>query len=358
MSGSSFGEIFKVTTFGESHGIGLGVIIDGVPPNVEITEEIIQKELDRRKPGQSSITTQRKEDDKLEILSGIFEGKTTGTPIGVIVRNQDQRSKDYSKIKDIMRPGHADYTYWKKYGIRDYRGGGRSSGRETLCRVIAGAIAKEILKQKGIKIIAYTKSIADIECQTIDYQVIEKNKVRAADLKAADKMVQEIERARKNLNSVGGVIHAVIQGMPVGIGEPVFDKLTARLSYAIMSIATTRGIEFGAGFKAARMTGQEHNDEFYKDEDGRVRTKTNNAGGILGGITNGEDITLNVAIKPTSSLAIKQDTIDTNNQETKVETKGRHDPCICPRVVPVIESMIAITLVDMIMQDQSRKIYN
>jgi len=354
MPGNSFGQFFKITTFGESHGPAIGVVIDGVPPNIPLIESDIQYDLDRRKPGQSKITTQRKESDTVEILSGVFEKKTTGTALAMLIRNQDQRSKDYSNIKDVFRPGHADYTYFKKYGVRDYRGGGRSSGRETACRVAAGAVAKKILDQENIKIIAYTLSVANIFAKTKDFSVIEKNLVRAPDMDAAEKMIDKIEKARKNCDSVGGIVEAVIHGCPPGLGDPVFDKLNARLSYALMSIGTLRGIEFGLGFEATSMLGSEHNDKFFMDGD-RIRTMTNNAGGMLGGISNGEDIVLRVGVKPPSSIAQSQQTVTTDNKDTTIEVKGRHDPCICPRVVPVVEAMIAVTLVDCLLLQKAIK---
>ncbi len=348
MAGNIYGDIFKVTTFGESHGPAIGCIVDGVPPGLELSESDIQYDLDRRKPGQSKITTQRQEADAVEILSGVFEGKTTGCSLALLIRNKDHRSKDYSNIKDIFRPGHADYTFLKKYGLRDYRGGGRSSGRETAARVAAGAVAKKILQVHGINIIAYTKSVGDVEAKKIDYSVIEQNIVRAPDLKAADKMIEVIEAARKNTDSIGGVVEAVIHKCPPGLGDPVFGKLNAKLSYGLMSIGTIRGIEFGLGFDATKMHGSEHNDKFYMDGD-RVRTMSNNASGMLGGISNGEDIILRVAVKPPSSIAQTQQTVSIDGKDTTCEVKGRHDPCICPRVVPVVESMIALTVVDCLM---------
>ncbi|MCA9398408.1 MAG: chorismate synthase [Candidatus Omnitrophica bacterium] len=348
MAGNTFGEVFRITTFGESHGPAIGVVIDGVPPNIPLSESDLQYELDRRRPGQSKITTQRQESDTAEILSGVFEGKTTGTALAILIRNQDQRSKDYSNIKDVFRPGHADFTFLKKYGLRDYRGGGRSSGRETACRVAAGAVAKKILRNLNINIIAYTLAVGDIFAKKKDFTVIEKNMVRAPDMEAAEEMIAAIDDARKNCDSLGGIIEAKIHGCPAGLGDPVFDKLNARLAYAIMSIGTIRGVEFGLGFEAARMRGSEHNDKFYMDGD-RVRTTTNHAGGILGGISNGEDIILRAAVKPPSSIAQKQQSVDTHGKDVTVEVKGRHDPCICPRVVPVIEAMIAVTLLDALM---------
>jgi len=348
MAGNTFGEVFKVTTFGESHGPAIGVIVDGVPPNLPLTESDIQFDLDRRRPGQSKVTTQRKESDTVDILSGVFEGKTTGTALAMLIRNKDHRSSDYTQIKDIFRPGHADYTYFMKYGNRDYRGGGRSSGRETACRVAAGAIAKKILNKEKINIVAYTLAIGDIYAEKRDYTVIEKNMVRAPDLEAAERMVKRIEEARKDLDSVGGIVEAVIHGCPPGLGDPVFDKLNARLAYALMSIGTIRGIEFGLGFEATKMTGSKHNDRFYMDGK-NIRTRSNNAGGILGGITNGENIVFRVGVKPPSSIAQKQQTVSKDHKNTTIEIKGRHDPCICPRVVPVVEAMAALALVDALM---------
>ncbi len=348
MAGNTFGQIFKVTTFGESHGPAIGCVIDGVPPGLALSEPDIQHDLDRRRPGQSKITTQRQEEDKVEILSGVFEGKTTGTALAMLIRNQDQRSRDYDNIKNIFRPGHADYTYLMKYGHRDYRGGGRSSGRETACRVAAGAVAKKILDQHKIKIIAYTLAVKDIYAKKKDFGVIEKNMVRAPDLAAAEKMIAAIEEARKNQDSLGGIIEAVIHGCPPGLGDPVFDKINARLAYALMSIGTMRGIEFGEGFNAVKMSGSEHNDKFFMDGK-RVGTVTNHAGGILGGISTGEDIVLRVGVKPPSSIPQKQKTVSVDGKDTTVEVKGRHDPCICPRAVPVVEAMIALTIVDCLM---------
>jgi len=348
MAGNTFGEVFKVTTFGESHGPAIGVIIDGVPPNLSLSESDIQFDLDRRRPGQSKITTQRKESDTVKILSGVFEGKTTGTALAMIIPNKDHRSKDYSNIKDIFRPGHADYTYFMKYGNRDHRGGGRSSGRETACRVAAGAVAKKILSQNDINIVAYTLAVGDIVAQTKDFTVIEQNIVRAPDLDAAKKMIKKIEEARKNLDSIGGIVEAIVHGCPAGLGDPVFDKLNARLSYALMSIGTLRGIEFGLGFEATKMPGSKHNDKFFMDGD-NVKMRSNNAGGILGGISTGDDIILRVGVKPPSSIAQKQQTVSTDLKNTNIEVKGRHDPCICPRVVPVVEAMIALVLVDSLM---------
>jgi len=355
MPGNTFGEIFKITTFGESHGSAIGVVIDGVPSNLSLTEVDIQFDLDRRRPGQSKITTQRDEKDKIEIISGVFEEKTTGTSLAMIIRNNDPKSKDYSDIKDIFRPGHADYTYLTKYGIRDYRGGGRSSGRETAARVAAGAIAKKVLQKYATNIVAYTLAIGDVYAQKRDFNVIEKNIVRSPDLDAAQLMIEKIEQAKKEKDSVGGIIEAVIKRCPAGIGEPVFDKLNARLAHAILSIGSVRGIEFGTGFRSAQMLGSKHNDKYFVDGD-NVKTRSNNAGGIQGGISNGEDIVLRLAVKPTSSIAQTQQTVTNDKEDISIEIKGRHDPCICPRIVPVVEAMIALVLVDCIMLNNSHKI--
>ncbi len=351
MAGNSFGKIFKITTFGESHGIALGVIIDGVPPNIELTASDIQFELDRRKPGQSKITTKRQESDKVEILSGIFENKTTGTPLAFVIYNKDQKPEDYSKIKDIFRPGHADYTFLKKFGIRDFRGGGRASGRETVARVAAGAVAKKILRDKGINIVAYTLSVGDIKAKKIDFTVIEKNIVRSPDLDAAEKMIKKIEEVKAQKDSIGGVVETIIHGCPPGLGDPVFDKLDACLSHALMSIGSIKGIEFGSGFKCTEMLGSEHNGKMYIDGN-KVKTVPNHTGGIAGGISNGEDIVIRLAIKPTASIGQQQQTVDVNSKSVTIEIDGRHDPCICPRVVPVAEAMVAITILDALLIQQ------
>ncbi|MCB9757786.1 MAG: chorismate synthase [Candidatus Omnitrophica bacterium] len=355
MAGNTFGQLFRITTFGESHGAGIGVVIDGVSPNLDLTEKDIQIDLDRRRPGQSKITTQRQEKDTAEILSGVFEGKTTGAPIAILIRNSNQRSQDYSDIKDVFRPGHADYTFLTKFGIRDYRGGGRSSGRETAGRVAAGAIAKKILAKAGIKITAYTLSVGHITAKKINFNDIEKNIVRSPDLEVAQLMINEIERARKDMDSVGGIVEAVVQGCPAGLGDPVFDKLNAQLAHALLSIGTIRGIEFGDGFGATTLRASEHNDAFGVSGK-KVITKTNHAGGILGGISTGQDIVLRVAVKPPSSIAQEQETVNTQLKSVKIRVKGRHDPCICPRVVPVVEAMMAITLVDALLIQKSIKL--
>ena len=354
MASNSFGQIFRITTFGESHGPAVGVVIDGVPANLVLDEADIQFDLDRRRPGQSKVTTRRKESDTVEILTGMFEGKTTGAPLTLLIRNEDQRTKDYEEIKNMFRPGHADYTYWMKYGIRDYRGGGRASGRETACRVAAGAVAKKILREQKIIIVAYTLAIGGIYAKKKDFSVIERNMVRAPDMEAAEAMIAKIEEARRDCDSVGGIVEAVVHGCPPGLGEPIYDKLNARLAYALVSVGAIRGVEFGAGFAATTMPGSRHNDKFYLDGD-RVRTRTNNAGGILGGISTGEDIIVRAAVKPASSIAQKQQTISRGLKAATIECKGRHDPCICPRVVPVVEAMIAITLVDALMMHKALK---
>ncbi len=356
MAGNSLGSLFKITTFGESHGKAVGVLIDGVRPNVPIAESDIQKELDRRRPGQSSITTPRSEADRVHILSGVFEGKTLGTPVCLLIWNTDQNSKAYDAIKDLFRPGHAGFTYLSKYGIQDYRGGGRSSGRETAGRVAAGAIAKKILNRNGIHVTAYTKSVGSLVAKTIDFSQIEKNSVRCPDPAVAKKMEKMILKVKKEGDSLGGIVEAVVRGCPAGLGEPVFDKLEADLAKALMSIPATKGFEIGSGFSAARMKGSEHNDEFLKDKkSGAIKTKTNFAGGILGGISNGEDIIIRVAVKPPSSIPKSQQTVDTRGRKRTITVEGRHDPCLCPRVVPVVESMISLVIADHLLRQSFLK---
>ncbi len=341
MSGSTFGKNFSISTFGESHGGAVGVVIDGARPGVPITEAEIQRELDRRKPGQSSVTTPRKEPDTVHILSGVFEGQTTGTPILMVLYNEDQRSHDYNDILNKFRPGHADFTYLKKYGIRDYRGSGRASGRETAARVAAGALAKKILAGRGVSITAFTKRAAGYECKNIDLSVIEQNIMRAADMEAAALMIPVIERLAEEGDSVGGIVECRITGVAPGLGEPVFDKLEADLAKAMMSLGAVRGFEIGSGFAAADMKGSEHNDPM--DKKGFV---SNNHGGTIGGISTGEDIIFRIVVKPTSSISKTQHTIDKEGNEVDIKTEGRHDPCICPRIVPVVEAMAAIVLED------------
>lgn len=341
MSGSSFGELYKISTFGESHGGAVGVVIDGVPPGLPLTEEDIQVQMDRRKPGQSSVTTPRQEMDEIHIMSGLFEGKTTGTPILVILYNKDARPSAYNDIKDKFRPGHADFTFLKKFGIRDYRGSGRASGRETAARVAAGTIARKILERRGVKITAYTKEAAGIRCESVDFSAIESNPMRACDPAAAEKMVPIIEKLAAEGDSTGGIVECRISGVAPGLGEPVFDKIEADLAKAMMSLGAVKGFEIGSGFSCASMKGSEHNDPM--DKNGFV---TNNAGGTLGGITTGEEIVFRIAVKPTSSISKPQKTVNILGDEVDIITEGRHDPCICPRIVPVVEAMSCIVLED------------
>jgi len=354
MSGNTFGKLFRITTWGESHGKALGVIIDGCPPLIPITEEEIQREVNRRKPKAfSKISTTRKEDDHVHILSGIFEGKTTGTPISIIVENQDQKSKDYSKIKDIFRPGHADLTYELKYGIRDYRGGGRSSGRETIGRVIAGAIAKKFLKLKTkTEIFGHTIQIGNIKAKKFDRSFIEKNELRCADSEISKKMLKLAEKIRSERDSIGGIIEIIIKNPPIGIGEPVFNKLDAELAKAMMGIGAIKGVEIGAGFAVTEMKGSENNDQI-KTEKGKIKFLSNNHGGILGGISTGADIVIRLAVKPVPSIAKKQKTISKNLKNTVVEVLGRHDSCLAPRIIPVAEAMAAIVLTDQLLEQKS-----
>jgi chorismate synthase len=359
MAGNSFGNFFKIMTFGESHGPMIGVVIDGVKPNIEIDVSEIQKELERRKPGQSSVTTQRKESDTVQIVSGIFEGKTTGTPICMIIKNEDYISKDYENIKEIFRPGHGGYTFLKKYGIYDYRGGGRTSGRETAARVAAGAIAKQLLKRRGIKVLAYTKQIGEISISNFNENEIEKNPVRCPDMDAAKRMIELIEKVKSEGDSVGGIIEIKVQGLSAGYGEPVFDKLEADFAKALMSIGAVRGFEIGSGFKSALMKGSECNDQFYiNPETGEIETTTNHSGGIQAGISNGQEIVMRIAVKPTSSISKKQKSVTYDGKEVEFEIKGRHDPCICPRIVPVAEAMTALVLIDHILMQEQLKSSN
>ena len=341
MPGNTFGTMFKMTTFGESHGGAVGVIVDGVTPGLALEEADIQHELDRRKPGQSSVTTPRKETDTVQIMSGLFEGVTTGTPILLILHNQDMRPEAYTDIKNLFRPGHADYTYLEKYGLRDHRGSGRASGRETAGRVAAGAIAKKLLKNRGVEITAYTRRAAGVECKVINRDEIEKNPMRAPDAEAAAEMVRRVIALAEEGNSAGGIVECVIDGVQAGIGDPVFDKLDAELARAIMSIGAIKGFEIGTGFGAVDMHGDEHND--WRDASGFL---SNNAGGIIGGISSGQQIILRAAVKPTSSISVPQQTVDVDGHEREIITEGRHDPCICPRIVPVIEAMVAMVLED------------
>ncbi len=355
MAGNSFGEIFRITTFGESHGVALGVVIDGCPAGIEMDTAFLQNELDRRKPGQSSIVTQRKENDEFEILSGVFEGKTQGTPIGIIIRNEDQKSKDYDHIKNAFRPSHADFTYQEKYGTRDYRGGGRSSARETAARVVAAGIAKLVLRQYGIQIQAYVSKVGHLQLEKnyteLDLSNTENNIVRCPDNNMAEQMIEYIKQIRKEGDTIGGIVSCVIKGVPVGLGEPVFDKLHADLGKAMLSINACKGFEYGSGFAGLNLKGSQHNDLFYKEND-TVKTKTNYSGGIQGGISNGMDIYFNTAFKPVATIMRDQVSIDTEGNEAIVSGKGRHDPCVLPRAVPIVEAMAALVIVDHLLRNK------
>lgn len=356
---NSFGNIFRITTFGESHGAGIGGIIDGCPAGLTIDIDFVQSELDRRKPGQSKITTQRKESDSVEFFSGIFEGQTTGTPIGFLVRNQDQHSNDYNNLKDVFRPSHADYTYIQKYGVRDHRGGGRSSARETIARVVGGAIAKQLLSQLNISIQAYVSSVGTISLekpyQELDLTRTEENIIRCPDAETAEKMIARVEQAGKDHDTVGGTISCVIKGVPAGWGVPVFNKLHADLGFAMLGINAVKGFEYGSGFEGTKLSGSEHNDIFV-NENGTVKTVTNHSGGIQGGISNGQDIYFSVAFKPIATLLKEQKTIDKDLNETTINPKGRHDACVLPRAVPIVESMAALVLADHFMMSKQSKL--
>ncbi len=354
ISGSNYGRIFRISTWGESHGKAIGVVIDGCPSGLLLCEEDIQIELDKRKPSSYKHSTKRKEEDKVTILSGVFQGKTTGTPISLMVFNNDYISKDYSNIKDIYRPSHADYTYDKKYGIRDYRGGGRASGRETVARVCAGAIAKKILRELNIQVIGYVKSIGNISMETKDIDYIDKNPLKMACPLAYKKAEAYLEKIVNYKDSIGGVIALEVKGLKAGIGEPVFEKLDAMISMALMSIGATKGIEFGLGFSSSNTRGSLYNDEFYYD-DNELKKSSNNSGGILGGLSDGFDININLAFKPTPSIAKEQNTVDKNMKNRKIEIKGRHDSFILPRALPVAEAMVCITLVDYILLNLTTK---
>ena len=349
--GNTFGHLFRITTYGESHGGGVGVIVDGCPPQVEITEAEIQLELDRRRPGQSKITTPRKEADTCEILSGVFQGKTLGTPISILVRNQDARSQDYDEMVQTYRPSHADATYDAKYGIRNWQGGGRSSARETIGRVAAGAIAKKILQiVNNVEVIGYVKRIQDLEAtvdsNTVTMAQVESNIVRCPDPTCAEQMIDRIEAIGRQGDSIGGVVECVVRNVPKGLGMPVFDRLEADIAKGVMSLPATKGFEIGSGFAGTLLTGSEHNDEFYTDEDGEIRTRTNRSGGTQGGISNGENIIIRVAFKPTATIRKEQNTVTAEGVETTLAAKGRHDPCVLPRAVPMVEAMVALVLCD------------
>ena len=358
--GSTYGKIFKIATFGESHGSGIGVIIEGCPAGVQFDSDFIQSELTRRKPGQSRITTQRREADEFEVLSGVFEGQTTGTPIALLIRNEDQRSKDYSHIATQYRPSHADYTYQVKYGIRDYRGGGRSSARETAARVAAGAVAKLLLASLGVNITAYVSQVGSIKLnkdyQNLDFGEIEKNAVRCPDPEIAQQMFDYIDEVRKAGDSIGGIVSCVVTGTPAGLGEPVFDKLHAELGKAMLSINAVKGFEYGSGFEGVTLRGSQHNDAFYTNEAGGVQTRTNHSGGIQGGISNGEDIYFRVAFKPVATIMQDQESIDQEGHVAVVSGKGRHDPCVVPRAVPIVEAMAALVLADFYLRNRSSRV--
>ncbi len=357
MAGNSFGHLFRITTFGESHGGAVGVVIDGCPAGLELTEGDVQVELDRRRPGQSEITTQRKETDTIHFYSGVFEGKTTGTPIMMMAKNKDQRSQDYDHLKNLYRPSHADYVYDQKYGHRDYRGGGRSSARETLARVAAGAVARKFLKETlGIEILGYVDQVADIKAKIDDQQLsrdlVESNLVRCPDQEAAKEMIALIEKLRDEGDSAGGVVRCVVKKVPVGLGMPVYDKINADLAKAMLSINAVKGFEIGSGFAGTELKGSEHNDEF-EMVNGEIRTKSNHAGGVLAGITSEEDLYFRVAFKPTSTIGKEQDTVNKDGENVKLAAKGRHDPCVLPRAVPIVEAMAAIVLMDHYLRQKS-----
>lgn len=359
MSGSSFGKLFRITTWGESHGPGIGVVIDGCPAGLSLNEDIIQAFLDRRRPGQSKYTTKRSESDTVEILSGVFEGKTTGTPLSLLVRNQDQRSRDYGNIAHTFRPGHADFGFFEKYGIRDYRGGGRSSGRETIGRVAAGAVASVLLKELGISVRAYAKSIGPYTVPEEDYRLAEisENSFYMPNNDIAEKAAEYVSTLMSQCDSCGGIIECTAEGLPAGLGEPVFDKLDALLAQAVMSVGAVKGVEIGDGFRASASVGSQNNDPFYMNEN-KVCKKTNHAGGILGGLSDGSALILRAAVKPTSSISRTQETVNEAGEDTEILVKGRHDPLIVPRAVVVVESMTAITLADLLLQNMCSKIEN
>ena len=354
---STYGKLFKIATFGESHGAAIGVVIEGCPAGVPFDLAFIQQELDRRKPGQSRITTQRREADTVQVLSGVFEDKTTGTPIAMMIWNEDQRSKDYSHIAQQFRPSHADFTYQTKYGVRDYRGGGRSSARETAARVAAGALAKLVLKDLGVDVQAYVSQVGKLklakEYYELDLSLTDTNAVRCPYSEMAQTMFDYIDDIRKQGDSIGGVVSCVITGTPVGWGEPVFDKLHAELGKAMLSINAVKGFEYGSGFAGVELQGSAHNDAFYTDKTGRVRTRTNHSGGIQGGISNGEDIFFRVAFKPVATIMQDQESVGQNGESITVQGKGRHDPCVLPRAVPIVEAMTALVLVDFYLRDKS-----
>jgi chorismate synthase len=355
--GNNYGVLFKISTFGESHGPAIGVVIDGCPAGLEIDEAFIQQELSRRKPGQSKITTQRKEDDTFKILSGVFEGKSIGTPIAIVIENQDQRSKDYGHIENTFRPSHADFTYQEKYGIRDHRGGGRSSARETAARVAAGSIAKLLLRKHSVEINAFVSQVGELKAPhytLLDLSKTEENIIRCPDSATAEKMIALIDQVRLDRDTIGGIVTCVIKNTPVGLGEPVFDKLHAELGKAMLSINAVKGFEYGSGFAGVELRGSQHNDEFV-NVGGKIKTKTNHSGGVQGGISNGEDIYFNVAFKPVATIMQDQQSVDKDGNEAIVAGKGRHDPCVVPRAVPIVEAMAALVLVDFLLRAKTNK---
>jgi len=361
MPGNSFGELFRITTFGESHGPALGVVIDGCPAGLKVDKNFIQQQLDRRKPGQSKITTARKESDEVEVLSGIFEGQTLGTPITLLIKNTDQRPQDYGQMKEVYRPSHADFTYQEKYGIRDYRGGGRSSARETAARVASGAIAKLLLKEAGVEISGYVSSVGKLslikEYYELNLEDAEKNIVRCPDAKTAEEFIALIEDVRKEGDTIGGTVSCVVKNCPAGLGEPVFDKLHADLAKAMLSINATKGFEYGSGFEGAKLKGSQHNDIFEK-KDGKIITRTNHSGGIQGGISNGMDIYFKVAFKPVATIMQEQESVNRAGEKAVMKGKGRHDPCVLPRAVPIVEAMTALVLADHLLRSKTSRLGN
>ncbi len=359
MSNNSYGKAFTISTFGESHGPGIGVVIDGCPSGLELDMDKIHLEMQRRKPGQSRLTTQRKEEDEIQILSGVFEGRTTGTPLCIFIPNENQKPKDYAHLEQTFRPSHADFTYQTKYGIRDFRGGGRSSARETAARVAAGAVAKQILETAGIKILAYVQQVGFIQVeksyQELNLELTESNDVRCPDMETALEMENLIDTVRKEKDTIGGLVRCICTGVPVGLGEPVFDKLHAELGKAMLSINAVKGFQIGSGFSSLGMRGSEHNDEFYS-VNGQIRTRTNHSGGVQGGISNGEDIYFDVAFKPVATIMQDQNSVDADGNPVVVEGKGRHDPCVLPRAVPIVEAMAALVLVDFWLRNRMTKL--
>ena len=359
--GSTFGKLFCISTFGESHGGGVGVVLDGCPPRLPITAEEIQRDLDRRRPGQSRLTTPRQEADRVEILSGVFEGQTLGTPIAMLVRNQDARSSSYEDFKDIYRPSHADYTTEAKYGIRNWQGGGRASARETIGRVAAGAVARKLLtKLAGIEVLAWVQAVHDIEAEIdpskVTLEDVEAGPTRCPDQAAAERMFERIDNARRNQDSLGGVVQCIARNVPAGLGEPVFDKLEASLAQALMSLPASKGFEIGSGFAGTKLTGKVHNDPFIPGPDGKPRTKTNYSGGIQGGISNGEDILMRIAFKPTATISLPQDTVNRANEAVVLEAQGRHDPCVLPRAPVMVEAMVCLVLADHVLRQRGQDV--